>query len=393
MKAGWERFRRLCGTPVGALLCWFGLFTLLALVDAAQLYAAQHFEEFTISWKTALRRGFESNSTMAVLGLGVLWLASRFPFDRTQGWRWFGLHLGGTVLYAVLYSLAYSTLVNGQISVRGKPFVFTETLRKLLVFYAIGHVAFYWFIVLAHHGWHYYRRYRERERRAAELEGELSRAQLQTLRMQLNPHFLFNTLNTIAALIHEQPETADRVVIRLSELLRASLDRPDAHEIPLRQELEFVRRYLEIEQARFGDRLDVDIRVPAPVESALVPALILQPILENAIRHGVELREAAGQIVLGARLQGEQLELTVTDHGPGLPPGATQFPREGIGLRNTRSRLRHLYGDKQSLELRAATTGGLEVRITLPFRSEGGEGPASRPERGLRHPTPPSVPA
>lgn len=391
MKAGWQRFRRVCGTPVGALLCWFAVFTFLALVDAAQLYAAQQFEEFTISWQTALRRGFESNYTMAVLGLGVLGLASRFPFDRTKGWRWFVLHLGGTVLYSVLYSLVYSTLVNGQISVRGKPFVFAETLRKLLVFYAIGHVAFYWFIVLAHHGWHYYRRYRERERRATELEGELSRAQLQTLRMQLNPHFLFNTLNTIAALIHEQPESADRVLIRLSELLRASLDRPDAHELPLRQELDFVRRYLEIEQARFGDRLTVEIRVPPAVEAALVPALILQPILENAIRHGVELREAAGRIVLTAARQSDQLELVVTDNGPGLPPGATHFAREGIGLRNTRSRLRHLYGEKQTLELRTVPTGGLEVRIALPFRLESGETPVARSERVLMDPGPPPV--
>lgn len=369
MKAGWQRFCRLCGTPVGGLACWFGFFTLLALVDAAQLYAGQHLEEFTISWATALRRGFESNYTMAVLGLGILWLARRFPFDRTRGWRWLGLHLGGALLYSLLFALSYSALVHGQMSVKGKPFVFGETIRKLLIFYTFGNVAFYWLILLAHHGWHYYQRYRERERRAAELEGELSRAQLHALRMQLNPHFLFNTLNTIAALIHEQPETADRVVVRLSELLRASLDRPGAHEIPLRQELDFLRRYLEIEQARFGDRLAVELQIGANLRDALVPALILQPVLENAIRHGVETRETAGRILVTAERQGERLDLCVADNGPGLPEGKASFPREGIGLSNTRSRLEHLYGTQQSLILTAAPRGGLEVRISLPFHT------------------------
>ena len=377
MKARWQRLGRLCRTPAGRLLCWFGFFTLLAVADAVQMYAAQGFEEFRISWATALRRGFESNYTMAVLGLGVLWLARRFPFDRSQGWRWVGLHLCGALLYCGLFSLSYAALVNGQMSVKGKPFVFGETLKKLLAFYTLGNIAFYWLLLLAHHGWHYYQRYRERERRAAELEGQLSRAQLQALRMQLNPHFLFNTLNTIAALIHDQPEVADRVVIRLSELLRASLDHPNTHEVPLAQELDFLRRYLEIEQARFGDRLAVEFQVPPELGEALVPALLLQPLVENAIRHGVEEREAAGRILLSAAHPVGQLELVVADNGPGLPPGAATFAREGIGLSNTRARLRHLYGECQGLELSTSPAGGLRVRIRLPFRT--GQDPVPQP--------------
>jgi hypothetical protein len=368
MKTGWQRFCHWCNTPAGRLGCWFLAFTLLALVDAAQLYAAQGVDGFTISWQTAIRRGLESHYTMAVLGLGVLWLARRFPFHRARGGRWLGIHLGGALLYCLLYSVTYATLVNGQMSVKGKPFVFGETLQKLLIFYTFGNIVFYWLLLLAHHGWHYYQRYRERERRAAELEGQLSLAQLQALRMQLNPHFLFNTLNTIAALIHEQPDTADRVVIRLSELLRASLERPDAHEIPLGQELGFLHRYLEIEQARFGERLAVEFQVPAELEDVLVPALLLQPIVENAIRHGIEEREEAGRIQVSAAPVEGGLELRVMDNGPGLPPGRTAFAREGIGLSNTRSRLKHLYGDCQSLELSAAPGGGLGVRIRLPLR-------------------------
>ncbi|MCZ7641204.1 MAG: histidine kinase [Verrucomicrobia bacterium] len=169
--------------------------------------------------------------------------------------------------------------------------------------------------------------------------------------------------------MHEQPEAADRVVIRLSELLRASLERPDTHEIPLGQELGFLHRYLEIEQARFGERLSVEFHVPVELEDVLVPALLLQPIVENAIRHGIEEREEAGCIqVAAARVEG-CLELQVVDNGPGLPPGRTGFVREGIGLSNTRSRLRHLYGDCQSLDLSAAPGGGLCVRIRLPCRT------------------------
>ena len=369
MSTGWQRFCRRCGTPGGRLVCWFAAFTLLAIIDAAQLYAGQSFEGFTISWTTALRRGIESHYTVAVLGLGVVWLARRFPFDRPHAWRWFGFHLLCGLGFALAYSLVYSALVNGQMSVKGKPFVFGETFRKLIIFYTYGNLAMYWIILLGHQGWHYYQRYRERERRAAELEGQLARAQLEALRMQLNPHFLFNTLNTITALIHDQPEVADRTVTRLSELLRLSLEPNETHEIPLQRELGFLDRYLEIEQTRFGDRLRVDIRVPDDLREAMVPALLLQPIVENAIRHGIEKREEAGRIAISAARDGARLVLEVADNGSGLPAGASAFPREGIGLTNTRARLRHLYGGCQELALGRSESGGLAVRVSLPFRT------------------------
>jgi sensor histidine kinase YesM len=371
MTAQWQHLCRWCGTRPGRLVCWFGAFGVLAMLEAVQMYAGQGIEGITVTWGTAIRRAVEAYSTISILGLGVVWLARRFPFGRSRVWPWVALHLGFALLYAVTYALIYSALLHGQMSVRGKAFEFGETLRKLLIFYTFGSVGFYWLLLLGNQGWHYYQRYRERERRAAELEGQLARAQLQALRMQLNPHFLFNTLNTITALIHDQPDLADRTVTRLSELLRLSLDRTDTHEIPLREELGFLQRYLEIEQARFGDRLRVDFVVPAEVEDAYVPALLLQPIVENAIRHGIERREEAGHISLRARQRGQTLELVVSDNGPGLPPGQDTFPREGIGLANTRSRLRHLYGECQSLQLSRAEPEGLEVRMTLPLRTLG----------------------
>lgn len=370
MSTGWQVWSRWCGTRGGRLVCWFAGFTVLALIEAAQLYAGQSFEDFTVSWRTALRRAIESHYTVAVLGLGVLRLATWFPFDRARAGRWFARHLLFGLGFACLYSVIYAALLNGQESVRGKPFVFGETVRKLLALYTYSNLAMYWMILLGHQGWHYYQRYRERERRAADLEVQLARARLEALRRQLNPHFLFNTLNTIAALIHDQPEVADRTVTRLSDLLRASLAPGDTQETALRQELAFVESYLEIEQTRFGDRLRVGIEVPAELRDALVPALLLQPLVENSLRHGVEKREEGGRITLHASRAGDRLVLAVTDNGPGLPAGATSFAREGIGLANTRARLRHLYGANQELALDRAPGGGLIVRVSLPFHTD-----------------------
>lgn len=371
MTSGWQRLRRACGTSGGRLVCWFGAFTFLAVFEAAQLYAGQRLDDFKIAWTTALRRGLESQYTMAVLGLGILWLARRFPFDRARAGRWTLCHMGFALLYAAAYSVVYSALVHGQVSVRGNVFQFGETVRKLLIFYTYGNVAYYWLVLLGHQGWHYYQRYRERERQAAELEGQLARARLEALRMQLNPHFLFNTLNTIAALIHDQPEAADRTLTRLSELLRLTLEGHDQQEIPLSEELGFLERYLEIEQTRFGDRLAVVFDIPADLHGALVPALILQPIVENAIRHGVEKREEGGRITVAARRQRDRLELCVADNGPGLPAGLPAFPREGIGLTNTRSRLHHLYGEGAGLVFQPAPHGGVQATLTLPCRTPG----------------------
>jgi LytS/YehU family sensor histidine kinase len=198
---------------------------------------------------------------------------------------------------------------------------------------------------------------------------ELLEAKLQALRMQLNPHFLFNTLNTISALIHDDPSMADRMVVRLGDLLRRTLEHRDAHEVPLRDELSFLRDYLAIEQARFGDRLTATIDVAPETESLYVPFLLLQPLVENAIRHGIEPREEPGHVTVTARRDGNQLELRVVDNGDGLADAAGAPPSEGIGLANTRTRLAYLYEDEHSLELRNGSRGGLEVRVRIPCRT------------------------
>jgi LytS/YehU family sensor histidine kinase len=217
-------------------------------------------------------------------------------------------------------------------------------------------------------GFDYYQRYRERELRASELEKGLVQAKLHALQMQLNPHFLFNTLHSISSLMHKDVEAADRMVMRLGDLLRAALASADTQEMTLRQELEFLERYLDIEQIRFGNRLTVKKNIEAATLEARVPNLILQPLVENAIRHGIEPWSRPGCIELGARRADNRLTLTVADNGAGL---RDQEPvEEGVGLSNTRARLRELYGEAHHFELRHGPQGGLLAELTIPFRVE-----------------------
>jgi signal transduction histidine kinase len=220
-------------------------------------------------------------------------------------------------------------------------------------------------IVSVAHALHFYRRSQDRERRSLELQASLAQARLEALKMQLQPHFLFNALNGIAALMHKDPEAADEMLAALSDFLRLVLATSGEQELPLRRELELVERYLAIEHARFGDRLQYKVDVSAETEPALVPAFLLQPLVENAVRHGLEPRPGAGSLTIHARREDGKLRLIVADNGVGLV--GQQPPREGIGLVNTRARLRELYNGHATLELRSA--GGVTVEITLPFHA------------------------
>lgn len=188
------------------------------------------------------------------------------------------------------------------------------------------------------------------------------------LQMQLNPHFLFNALNSIATLIHRDPENADRMLVRLAELLRLSLDNTSAQEISLRQEISMLERYLDIERIRFGDRLSFAVHLPPELHGALVPTLLLQPLVENALRHGLGQVARPGRVDISANARDGKLCLTVADNGVGLPPGRPA--RDGIGLSNTRARLQHLHGDRHQLRLENRPEGGVQVIVELPLRVE-----------------------
>ncbi|HST63531.1 MAG TPA: histidine kinase [Longimicrobium sp.] len=211
-----------------------------------------------------------------------------------------------------------------------------------------------------------YREGRERALRVAHLEGSLARAQLQNLHAQLQPHFLFNALNTISSVMYDDVPRADGMISSLSELLRASLRASRSQQIPLAEELSVLDRYLDLMRARFGERLAVEVAVDEELRAALVPAMVLQPLVENAMQHGAPPPPEPARIAIRASAAGGRLTLEVHDNGPGLrgdPLG------RGVGLTNTADRLRALYGDAQSLEFADAPGGGLIVRMRVPFRA------------------------
>jgi LytS/YehU family sensor histidine kinase len=214
----------------------------------------------------------------------------------------------------------------------------------------------------------YYQKYRERELQASQLEARLAQSRLQVLKMQLHPHFLFNTLNAISELIYKDAESADRMLTDLSDLLRLSFENLEVQEIPLKQELEFLEKYLEIEQMRFHDRLAVNMSISPDALDASVPNMILQPLVENAIKHGIAPRSSGGRIDINAARSNGHLEIEVSDDGLGVPFGDLENLPEGVGLSNTRRRLRHLYGNNHRFGLKKLETGGLEVSLEIPFR-------------------------
>src|SRR4030095_3036394 len=197
----------------------------------------------------------------------------------------------------------------------------------------------YWAILGAFHSVTYYNEFQDRALKASRLETQLAEAQLQALQRQLHPHFLFNTLNAISALMHRDVEAADQMLAKLSDLLRMALDQRGGQEVPLKDELEFLQKYLEIEEARLGDLLSVTCVSAPETLDAQVPNLLLQPLVENSIRHAVAVRIEPGRIEIRARQLGETLELVVSDNGPGMPPSRLTSPGKGVGLANTRSRL------------------------------------------------------
>jgi hypothetical protein len=216
-------------------------------------------------------------------------------------------------------------------------------------------------------GWsgRYFGLYRTRHLHASELEGRLAKTHLQVLKMQLQPHFLFNTLNTVAELVHTDPEAADQMITRLGRLLRLSLDHAGHQVVPLRQETEFLRVYIEIEQVRFQDRLQVVWDLAPDTLEAAVPTLLWQPVVENAIRHGFTPLAGRGRIVIASRREGDDLVLEIRDNGKGLPPEGV--PREGVGLRNIRERVAQLYGSRARFSLTSALGGGTDATLRLPF--------------------------
>ena len=310
----------------------------------------------------------------ALLVPGVVWMARHYRFERHTWRRAIAVHILAVVVFTLLH-VVMATSARGVILTyfTDRPFNWWLYFRERFFLNFDWEMMTYWAVVAFINARDYHRESQERELAAAQLQTQLAEAQLEALQRQLHPHFLFNTLNTIATLMHRDVQAADEMLVQLSDLLRLTLDRIGTQQVPLTDEVDFLRKYLEIEQRRFGDRLQVHIDVDANVLDAPVPNLILQPLVENALRHGIGPKVAGGRVDVAARQKGANLELTVRDNGVGLSPDKLNALHSGVGLSNTRSRLENLYGDRHRFEFQTPSGGGLVVTIVIPL----GQDPAS----------------
>lgn len=337
--------------------------TLAAMLLAGQAWFAAQVRGESLAWMRASVIWLSWAATWAALTPIVLRLAAWFPLQRPRLLRALVVHAMASPACAVA-SLALFAMAAPLIGAAHAEPTWLATFSRLLGTTFLLNLPVYWLIVGAAHFERLVRTARENDRRQLQLEAQLADARLQALRTQLQPHFLFNALNTISVLMREDVDFADRILLQLSALLRRSLDSSEVYEVPLGEELAFLRSYLEIERARFDGRLSYGIQVPDALMGARVPNLILQPLVENALRHGLATRARPGRIEIGAHRQGEHLQLFVRDDGRGLPAGTI----ERVGLSNTRARLHLMYAGEHRFELRNVPEGGVAAEITLPLR-------------------------
>jgi two-component system LytT family sensor kinase len=352
----------------GIILAGWGVYALYMAVTA-YVVSARLGHPITI-WH-ALSGEFSYATIWLLFTPLVLWLARRWPFERGKWVRRLLLHLSASILLAIIHKgvhgLAFSlfrTLVDGE------PFSWELQYRQVLSYFDYG-VQLYWLILLLASAHQYYLRYQASEVRAVELERQLAETRLEALRRQVHPHFLFNTLHTIAGLVRSShSQQAVGMIAGLSDLLRASLEVSDRQETPLREEVELLRRYLAIEKVRFSDRLQTEFDIEPAALDVPVPTLVLQPLVENAVRHGLSTLPGDGLIVVRAHRGNGKLLIEISDNGHGLAASPGAQGKENIGLGNTRARLQALYGDHQSLELVEREGGGVTVRLTIPWQQE-----------------------
>lgn len=343
----------------------FVLSSIVGLYFATQLYLNNYPELNPVRWRDAVAINMTYYYLWGLTTPLVFLLARRFRLDARPYFPSFIVHLASSVVLTALQILIAETILHFLVVSRPRTLLF-GILRG---FRGNFHSSLptYWMILAICYAIDYYFKFRDRELRASQLEARLSQAQLETLKMQLHPHFLFNTLNSISSLMYTDVEAADAMMSRLSEFLRLTLDNSGEQEVTLREEIEFLDRYLAIERIRFDDRLRVHIDIDPTALEARVPNLALQPLVENAIRHGIAARPEGGQIDIVARREDGALRIGLKDDGPGVLPERSR--REGIGLANTRARLQQLYGSQQKLELTNSTSGGLLVTMIIPFRT------------------------
>lgn len=353
-RRGWRYWLRIV---LGA----FAGYTVIALLTIAQAAYYVLNGGTGVPWRGLILGRFLDNYTCALFVPAFFWLVHRYPIDR-QHWRRSVLLLLAASIVLTCVKVLLLLPINRALW-SGPPTLF----RAAQVTNSIGVLLDYWAVIGIAHAIEFYRRSQDREQTAMRLRSQLAHAQLEALRAQLHPHFLFNTLNGVATLMHRDAAGADQMLTNLAELLRETLHHTGADEIPLSDELALLERYLAILRTRFGDRLTVVRDIAPDVGDALVPHFVLQPLVENALEHGIARRPGPGRVEVRAARDGDRLRIAITDDGLGFPVSGS-VSGVGVGLANTRARLFQLYGSAQGLTLESLTPAGTRATITMPYR-------------------------
>jgi hypothetical protein len=342
----------------------FGVWTLVAVMSTQTTGFALTRTGRAFDWRPILFSNMVSCMVWAAFTPFLLALGRRFRIERRVWPMHLALHLAIAIAITAVEVFSWSLerpLIRPGAPPSTTPFV-VEVARQLIL--GLG---WYFIVVALAHAEYYATLSRQESVRRAQLQSQLDAARLDALQSQLRPHFLFNTLTTIAEQVYGDPAGADTMITRLSRLLRSSFVDPEVQEVTLRQELELLQCYLDIARVRFRERLTIDFDIHPNALDAFVPRFLLQPLAENALQHGIEPAESGGRLELRVRAHQDTMTVELHDDGVGLRPGAL---RDGTGLRNTRQRLAHLYGSAAQLDIAPRQEGGTVVRVTLPFRRE-----------------------
>ena len=355
-----------------AALLFLG-WTLVSIIFAGISYAAaigENNKEF--GFISALRLNLVQFYVWAVLSPLVFRFSRRFPIEfRPLNVRNLLLYFPALISFAGIHQVIHlAVLWSITPRWRQKYPALTDCYRAYFAFGFYIDLIIALLIVIAVHALLYYQNFRASELAQSSLKTQLAQAQLRALKMQLHPHFLFNTLHSISSLVLEDPQKANSMIARLGDFLRLTVDNSDQQLVTLKEETEFLRCYLDIEQVRFGDRLTVTFELEPQTLSAQVPHLILQPMVENAIQHAIAPRSARGHINIEAKRLNSLLRVAITDNGPGISSNANLPWKQGVGLTNVRTRLQQIYGPDFRFELMNTKGGGVTAFMEIPFERE-----------------------
>jgi two-component system, LytTR family, sensor kinase len=355
--------------------------TVLGLISSALAW------QFTLAlgkpvayWRSLVLLNCSYWYVWALFTPAIVWLSQHFRFERRGLWRAFLVHIPSVAIFSFGHIAAMSGVQLWLATMDRRPFWWWKDVERSALQNFDWEMITYWAIAGLSHAVLYYRESRDRALRTSQLETKLVEAQLAALQQQLRPHFLFNTLHAISALMHKDVEAADRTLMLLSDLLRLTLENIGQHEVSLKAELEFLAKYLQIEQTRFADRLTVRFDIQPETLDARVPNLILQPLVENAIKHGVSRKAGPGHVLITSRRDGDKLWMEVRDDGVGLPEDGWRSLHKGIGVSTTRERLLRLFGADFRFEFHRHNPG-LAVIVAFPWHVD--SPPAGEPvDRG-----------